>query len=102
MAKVKVEFWMFQGKEMGKEFESPTDTRAVLETSVEEGTTVRSLFEDLANRYSRISEKIFKDHRFNKLVVVAVNGRGVHIDKVYDRVLRDGDRITLIPTSMGG
>lgn len=102
MAKVRVEFWMWLGKELGKEFESPTDSRAVLETDIEDGTTVRRLFEDLASRYSRIREKIFNDHRFSKLVVVAVNGRGISADKVYDRVLRDGDRITLIPISMGG
>jgi len=102
MARVQVELWMWLGKELGKEFESPSDMRAILDTDVEDGTTVRKLFENLAGRYRPIGEKVFKDNSFSKFVVVAVNGRSLSSDKVYDVVLKDGDKVTLIPISMGG
>lgn len=35
MAKVKVEFWMWLGKDVGPEFVSPTDTRAAVESEIE-------------------------------------------------------------------
>jgi len=38
MAKVKVEFWMWLGKDVGPEFVSPTDTRACYEPWIGWGT----------------------------------------------------------------
>jgi len=58
MAKVKVEFWMWLGKDVGPEFVSPTDTRAAVESEIEQGATLRQLFEGLSARYPVIAERI--------------------------------------------
>ena len=102
MVRVKVELWMWLGKELGEDFESPSSMRSVLETAVEDGTTVGELFDDLADRYGPIRDKVFSNHSFVPYVVVTMNERIIRTDRLCDRVLEDGDRIRVLPIYVGG
>jgi molybdopterin converting factor small subunit len=102
MVRVKVEFWTWSGsvKEWGPDFESPTDKRATLSLCIADGTTVRALFEDL-ERYPIIKSEIF-DHAFHPDITLTLNSRVMGYDELYDRVLTDGDRISVLPMYAGG
>ena len=100
MVQVKVEFWMWSGKELGPDFESPTDKRATLNLCVAEGTTVRALFEDL-ERYPMVKKEIF-DRNFHADINLALNSLVMGHDELYDRVLTHGDTISVLPMYVGG
>jgi molybdopterin converting factor small subunit len=93
---------MWLGDELGEDFESPSSMRSILETVVEDGTTVGQLLEDLADRYPPIEEKVFRDRCFVPHVAVTMNGRVVNAHRLCDRVLQDGDGITVMPMYAGG
>lgn len=99
---MKVELWMWLAEQLGPDFVSPSKMRSILETEVKEGTTVRDLFEDLAERYPAIREKVFRDHSFDQYVVVNLNDISVSPCEVCDRPLQDGDKITVLPMYLGG
>jgi molybdopterin converting factor small subunit len=101
MIRVKVEFWMWSGQEVGPDFESPTDKRAALSLCVGDGTTVRALFEDL-ERYPLVKQEVFSDRHFRPEINLALNSRVMGHDELYDRVLTDGDRIAVLPMYVGG
>jgi molybdopterin converting factor small subunit len=101
MVQVKVEFWMWSGKELGPDFESPTDKRATLNLCVADGTTVRALFEDL-ERYPMIKSEIFNNRNFQPDINLALNSLVMGYDELYDRVLTDGDKISVFPMYVGG
>jgi len=101
MVRVKVEFWMWSGKEVGPDFESPTDKRAALNLRVADGTTVRALFEDL-ERYPLVKQEIFSGRHFHPDINLAMNSLVMGHDELYDRVLTDGDRISVLPMYVGG
>ena len=102
MARVTVELWMGMGEELGDDFKSPSNTRSVLETVVEDGTTVGKFFEDLADRYRPIGEKVFSNHEFAPYVVVTMNDRIISADGLPDRVLENGDKIMVFHMYVGG
>ena len=102
MVRVTVEFWMGMGNELGEDFQSPSPVRSVLETVVQDGTKVGELLEDLADRYGPIRERIFSEHCFTPSVVVTLNERIVHVARLCDSTLVDGDRIAVIPVYAGG
>ena len=102
MVRVKAEFWMWMGKELGPEFESPSDMRANIQLEVPEGTTVRQFLDGLAERYPVIREKVFPDHQLGQYVVATLNHLGMNRDELYERVLQDGDVITILPIYVGG
>jgi hypothetical protein len=101
MVQVKVEFWMWSGKELGPDFESPTDQRAALSLCVGDGTTVCALFEGL-ERYPLIKQEVFSDHTFRPEINLALNSLVMGHDELYDRVLTDGDKISVLPMYVGG
>jgi molybdopterin converting factor small subunit len=102
MVHVKVEFWTRggSGQDWGPDFEFQGDRRATLNLCVPDGTTVRALFEDL-ERYPIVKQEVF--HRnFRPEINLALNSLVMGHDELYDRVLTDGDRITVLPVYMGG
>ncbi len=101
MIRVKVEFWMWSGKELGADSESSTDKHATLNLRVADGTTVRALFEDL-QRHPPIKQEVFSDHHFHPEINLALNSLVMGHDELYDRVLTDGDRISVLPMYVGG
>ncbi len=102
MVRVKVEFWTGSGsgEEWGPGFESQADRRATLNLCVADGTTVRALFEDL-ERYPIVKQEVF-DRNFRPEINLALNSLVMGHDELYDRVLTDGDRISVLPMYMGG
>lgn len=104
MIKVKVELWMWMGKELEEDFHSPSDMRSVLEVNIEDGITARELFADLAERYKAIGEKIFDKEKggFTQNVVVTLNDRVITPNTLYERALTNGDKLLILPIYSGG
>ena len=104
MNRVTIELWLWLGKELGGDFESPSEMRSIREERVEEGTTIGQLLDNLAGRYPSIAQSIFdtKATRLLPHVVVNYNDRVISPHIVHDQVLNDGDKITVLPVYMGG
>ena len=104
MVHVTVELWMWMGEELGENFQSLSHMRSMLHTQVMEGTTVRELFSRLAEQYSPIEDKVFRscEMRFHPYVVTTLNHKVVSAGELYDRALKEGDTITVLPMYMGG
>jgi sulfur carrier protein ThiS len=104
MNRVTIELWFWLRNELGKDFESPSKMRSIREEKVEEGTTIRQLLHSLANRYPPIAQKIFdiKGKSIYPNIVVNYNDSVISPHIVHDQVLRDGDKITILPMYVGG
>jgi molybdopterin converting factor small subunit len=104
MNRVTIELWLWLGKELGDDFESPSEMRSIREEHVEEGTTIRQLLGNLARHYPPIARTIFdtKAKRLLPHVVVNYNDRVISPHVVHNQVLKDGDKITVLPMYMGG
>jgi molybdopterin converting factor small subunit len=104
--KVQVELWMSMGQELGEEFMSPSEMVSSIEMDVEEGETLKKLFNHLAEKYIPIAEKIF-DHKKGKFypnltILVTIQGRIQSYADNADPVLKDGDKIMILPLYAGG
>jgi molybdopterin converting factor small subunit len=95
---------MWMGDELGEGFRSPSDMRSILEVDAEDGTTVRDLCTDLADRYPSIDEKVFdrRRMRFHPTVVATLNDRVISPAELHARRLRDGDKVLTLPVYSGG
>ncbi len=104
MISVKVEFWLWMGEGLGKDFHSPSDMRSTLDMSAQDGTTIMGLFAHLADRYRPIGEKIYNREKrdFYPNLVVSINERVVSPNEIDKRILEDGDKVTVLPMYMGG
>jgi molybdopterin converting factor small subunit len=106
MMRVQVELWMWFGKELGCDFQSPSEMRSVIETKVEEGMTLKKLFSQLAGRYPPIGQKIFngENQSFypNLTIMVTFKGQVINFPSVDDTVLKDGYKIMVLPLYAGG
>ncbi len=104
MNHVTVEIWLWLGKELGEDFKSLSEMRSLKKESVEEGTTIHQLLDSLARRYPPIAQNIF-DPKVKEVyphVVVNYNDQVISPYIVREQVLRDGDKITVLPVYMGG
>jgi molybdopterin converting factor small subunit len=104
MNQVTIELWLWLGHELKSDFECPSEMRSIKVEDVEDGTTIRKLLSDLAGRYPPIAKRVF-DIEIQNLypdVVMNYNDRVITPHEVYDRILKDGDRITLLPLAGGG
>ncbi len=104
MITITIEVWLSMGEELGGDFQSLSHMRSVLDTTVKEGTRVGKLFDQLADRYPPIGEKVFdrKTQRFCGDVVVTFNERVISPSDVCGRILQRGDKITVLPVYAGG
>jgi molybdopterin converting factor small subunit len=104
MIRVRLELWLRLGKDLGKDFQRISDTHSILEEEIEEGMTGRIFFNHLCENYQPIREKIFerKKGTLSPEVVVSLNDKVIDPSELYDRVLEDGDKITLLPMFAGG
>ncbi|MBI5967729.1 MAG: MoaD/ThiS family protein [Deltaproteobacteria bacterium] len=104
--RILIELWMWLGEELGQDFQSPTSMRSAREMDVEEGTTVIQLFDRLAARYPPIGEKIFnrgkKSFYPNLSVIGTRNGQVISPFNIENTILKDGDKITVLPLYAGG
>jgi molybdopterin converting factor small subunit len=104
MGRVTVELWLWMGEELRGDFERVSEMRSKRDEPVEEGTTIRTLLESLAKRHPAIARDVF-DLRGKKVyshVVINYNDRVINPHIVHDQVLKDGDRITILPMYAGG
>ncbi len=104
MNQVTIELWLWLGHELKSDFECPSEMRSIKIEDVEDGTTIRKLLSDLAGRYPPIAKRVF-DIEIQNLypdVVMNYNDLVISPHEVYDRILKDGDRITLLPLAGGG
>jgi sulfur carrier protein ThiS len=104
MNQVTIEIWLWLGKELGSDFESLSEMRSIRKESVEKGTTIKQLLDNLAGRYPPVAQSIFdtKEKRFLPHIVVNYNDRVISPHIVHKQVLHDGDRITILPVYVGG
>lgn len=104
MIRVKVELWMWLGKELGGDFQSPSEMCSILETNVEEETLVKMFFYDLASRYPAIGEKVFNREtmRFYSNVFVVFNDQVIGLNELHEKVLQEGDKMRVVPMYVGG
>ena len=102
MSKVKVVFWM--GKDLGEDFKPLSAIRSLLEVDAEKGSTVKALFGKLAEHYDQIGKEVFckETQSFYPDIVVIFNDRIIRIDELYNKVLQEGDYITILPMYVGG
>ncbi len=103
---IKVELWMWLGNELGADFQSPSEMRSFTEMDVREGITVQELFDQLAARYPVIGQKVFnrKNREFypNLSVILSSKDERIQPHNSEDSVLRDGDKIKVLPIYVGG
>jgi len=101
---VTVELWMWLSKELSGDFEALSEMRSKRKEEIEEGKTVQQLLDQLARRYSPIARDVFdlQEKRVYPHVVVNYNDRVISPHIIHDQVLRDGDKITILPMYMGG
>lgn len=104
MCWVKIELWMWLGNELKGDFEFRSEMRSLREEDVEEGTTIRQLLQHLAKRYPPIAKNIFnlKENRLYDHIVINYNNKVISPHIVHDQVLKDGDKVTVLPMYMGG
>ncbi len=104
MNRITIEIWLWLGRELGDDFESPSEMRSIREENVEEGITIGQLLDNLAGRYPPIAQCVFdtKAKRLLPHIVVNYNDRVISPHIVHDQVLKDGDKITVLPLYMGG
>lgn len=104
MNRVTIEIWLWLGRELGDDFASPSEMRSIREESVEEGTRIRQLLDSLAGRYPPIARCVFdtKAKRLLPHIVVNYNDRVISPHIVHDQLLKDGDKITILPVYVGG
>jgi molybdopterin converting factor small subunit len=104
MIQVTIELWLWLGNELKGDFECPSEMRCARVENADDGTTIRNLLGDLAKRYFPIAKSVF-DIETEELfpdVVMNYNDRVISPNQVYDRTLKNGDRITLLPLAGGG
>jgi len=106
MIRVQVELWMWLEKELGEDFKSLSEMRTATEINVEVDMTVKKLFDRFAARYPAIAEKIFnrETNNFypNLNVMVTSNDRVLIPYSLEDSILKDGDKIIVLPLYAGG
>ena len=104
MVRVRLEVWMWMGKDLGSDFQSLSEMGSVLDAGLEGGTSVRAFFRGLSSQYPPIGQKIFnrETDQFYPNVVVTLNDRVIGLNEVYDRILQEGDKIKVVPMYVGG
>jgi len=75
----------------------------ILEESVEEGESLRSLLTRLAGRFLHFSEVLFnpETQSLSSEVTILINGH-IYLPQGMDTKLNDGDRILFLPILAGG
>jgi molybdopterin converting factor small subunit len=102
MNRIKIELWLWT--KLKVDFETPSEMRAVHQEEVEEGKTIREFLDHLSEHYPAIALKVF-DRQAKILyphLVLNYNDHVINPHIVHDLVLRDGDKITILPMYPGG
>ncbi len=104
MNRVTIELWLWLSDELKGDFECLSEMRSVKIDRVEDGTTIREWLSDLVRRFPPLARRVFdiETGSLNPDVVMNYNDRLVIPQQVYDTILKDGDRLTLLPLAGGG
>lgn len=104
MIKVKLEIWMPLGRSLGKDFQTLSEMHSIWEREIEDGVTVGKFFNKLAENYQPIREKIFERarSRFYPDAVVTLNNQIINPHELHERVLKEGDNVTVFSILQGG
>ena len=96
-SKVRLEFWM--ADRLGFDQAGPI----LLEETVEDGETLRSLLTRLAGRFGHFSEALFDPatQSLSSEVSILINNH-INLSQGLDTKLKDGDRILFLPILAGG
>ncbi len=100
--KVTLELWM--GENPGDPFVQVSPIRCVARLEVEEGWTVKKLFQELSSKCARIRDVVFdlNSGRFRPEVVIVKNDRLVSKESVLGETVSPGDSIRIVPVYIGG
>lgn len=104
MNRITIELWLWLGEELKGDFELRSEMCSAREEVIEEGISIGDLLTRLADRYHPIAQKIFdkREKRVCPNLVVTYNDRVISPHSVLEQVLKDGDKITIIPMYTGG
>lgn len=104
MIRVKIELWLWLGRELGGDFHSPSDMRSEMTIDIPEGDTVQTVFGQLARNYPAFAAKVFDRQSCicHGNLMVTLNDRAFSPDEIYDQVLQDGDKVMVMPLYVGG
>jgi molybdopterin converting factor small subunit len=104
MIAVTVEIWLGLGRELGRDFESISEIRSRKKEFVVEGTRIQDLLESLSRRYPLVAEKIFspKDKVAYPDIVIHYNDHVISPHVVLKEIVKEGDKITILPVYAGG
>jgi hypothetical protein len=104
--RIRIELWMWLGRDPGAGFQALSDMRSFREMGVEEGLTVIQLLDRLAAESPVIEEKVF-DRKNRKLlpnlsVIVTQDGLVVSPFDLERTEIKDDYKITILPLYVGG
>jgi molybdopterin converting factor small subunit len=106
LIRVKVEFWLWLGKELGADFQCLSEMRSFTEMDVADGTNIQELFDQLAARYPVIGQKVFnrENRKFypNLSVILSSEDEVIQPHDGENSVLKDGAKIKVLPIYVGG
>ncbi|MGB9698928.1 MAG: MoaD/ThiS family protein [Thermodesulfobacteriota bacterium] len=104
--RVQVELWLWLSDQLEPDFQKLSPMRSVKEVEVEEGLTVRELFDRLAAKYPLLAEKVFdrdkKKFRPNLSAMVTKEEMVLSPFNLERDPLPPGCKITVMPVYVGG
>jgi len=85
-------------------FDKEQRVRLKWEQAVEQGTTVRDLFQRLADTYPGFGELVYdpRSQEVTGMVSIIFNDRVLELTDGLDSEIQDGDSIVLLPAYAGG
>lgn len=104
MISVEVELWLWLSNELQGDFTYLSPMRCVRREEVPEGTTVGQLLASLAKRYPPLANKVYDllENKLNPYININYNDRVISPYVVEDQLLKEGDKITILPMYVGG
>jgi len=70
---------------------------------IEDGASVLEAFQRLGERYPVFRERVFDERsRIRRNINALINGSNVQFREGFDTVLKDGDRLSVLPPVGGG
>ncbi len=70
---------------------------------IRDGTTVRDAMAELGRRYPAVEGRLFDEEgKIRRNINALINGGNARFRQRFDTVLRDGDRLTILPPVGGG
>jgi molybdopterin converting factor small subunit len=104
MNRITIELWLGISEEFKGDFQPLSEIRTGRVEEVEDETTIWQLLEYLARSNVHFARKIF-DRDTKSLypnLVLNYNDQVISFHEAYDKILKHGDKITILPMYAGG